>query len=328
MTDDHPTSGVEIAPVRFDGQVAVVTGAGSGLGRAYALLLAERGAEVVVNDVGERPGADGRMTASADLVAQEIRALGGAAVADRSSVATREGGASLAQTAMDAFGRVDVLVNNAGNIELTSFLKLDLGEIDRILDVHLRGAFYATHPCYRQMVEQQYGRIVFTTSGVGLLGNGGVSTYGAAKGGVFGLVQVLKLEGARHGIKVNAIAPMASTKLTTDVGMPQYRQVETEEVEPGLVAPVVAYLAGRDCPFTGETWSAGSGSVSRLFLGRTSGYFKHPVAQGPLTVEDVAAHVNAIRDETGYSTPEDWPAEWAEVVALLRSRSDAEAVSR
>ncbi len=305
------------AGVRFDGEVAVVTGAGNGLGRAYALLLASRGAKVVVNDFGQRPGPDGAMTSSAELVAAEIRGLGGEALAHRASIATRRGGADLAQAALDAFGRIDILVNNAGNIALTSFLKLDLESIDSILDVHLRGAFYVTHPCYAQMVKQQYGRIVMTTSGVGLLGNGGVSTYGAAKGGVFGLLQVLKLEGAKHGIKVNAVAPMASTKLTVDVGMPQYLELSEPEVAPELVAPVVAYFADRDCPFTGEVWSVGSGSVARLFIARTAGFFKHPTREGPLTVEDVVANVERIRDEAGYSTPQDWPAEWAQVAALV-----------
>lgn len=311
--------------VRFDGQVAIVTGAGNGLGRAYAMLLAERGAKVVVNDIGTSVAAGGAAESTAEAVAAEIERLGGIAVADRSSVATRDGGAELARTALDAFGRIDVLVNNAGNIALKSFLKLDIENIDAILDVHLRGAFYVTQPCYRQMVEQQYGRIVFTTSGVGLLGNGGIATYSAAKGGVFGLMQVLKLEGARHGIKVNAIAPMASTKLTNDVGMPQYMQVPADDVTPELVAPAVAYLASRNCPFTGETWSAGSGSVARLFIGRAPGFFKHPTLDGPLTIEDVAAHVETIRDETGYTTPSDWPAEWAEVVARLGAGSPATA---
>lgn len=309
--------------LRLDGEVAIVTGAGAGLGRAYAFLLASRGARVVVNDFGQRPGPDGVMASSAELVAREIVDLGGTAVAHRGSVATREGGADLAQAALDAFGRIDILVNNAGNIALTSFLKLDLGSIDQILDVHLRGAFYVTQPCYQQMVRQQYGRIVMTTSGVGLLGNGGVAAYGAAKGGVFGLLQVLKLEGAKHGIKVNAVAPMASTKLTVDVGMPQYLELAEPEVAPELVAPVVAYFAGRDCPFTGEVWSAGSGSVARLFIGRTEGFFRHPTLDGPLTVEDVVANVDRIRDETGYSTPEDWPAEWAQVVALVTGAAAA-----
>ena len=177
------------------------------------------------------------------------------------------------------------------------------------------------------MVKQQYGRIVMTTSGVGLLGNGGVSTYGAAKGGVFGLLQVLKLEGTKHGIKVNAVAPMASTKLSSVVGLPQYRQLAEPEVAPELVAPVVAYFAGRDCPFTGEVWSVGSGSVARLFIARTAGFFKHPTLDGPLTVEDVIANVDRIRDEEGYSTPEDWPAEWAQVAELVNSASAAAARS-
>ena len=141
------------------------------------------------------------------------------------------------------------------------------------------------------------------------------------------MLQGLKLEGAKHGIKVTAVAPIASTKLTTDVGKPQNRQLAEPEVAPELVAPVVAYFAGRDCPFTGEVWSVGSGSVARLFIARTAGFFKHPTLDGPLTVEDVIANVDRIRDEEGYSTPEDWPAEWAQVAELVNSASAAAARS-
>lgn len=305
---------------RLEGQVAIVTGAGSGLGRAYAKLLAARGARVVVNDIGIQKQPGGTFVSSAELTAQEIRDQGGEAIADTSSVATREGGQSIADLAMSKYGRIDILVNNAGNISLTSFNKLDLTAAQSIFDVHVWGAFYVTQPCYQQMVRQQYGRIVFTTSGVALFGNGGISPYAAAKGGVFGLLQVLKLEGAKHGIKVNAVAPMASTQLTEDVEMPQYHEVSEEMVIPELVAPVVGYFASRECSYTGETWSAGSGSVARLFVGRSPGFFKHPITQGRLTVEDVAGNLARIRSEENYTTPESWPAEWALLVDLLTGR--------
>ena len=305
---------------RYEGQVAIVTGAGSGLGRAYARLLAARGARVVVNDIGTREGPDGAPASSAELTAQEIRDEGGEAVADTSSVATRDGGRAIAELAMSEYGRIDILVNNAGNISLKSFNKLELDEAAPIIDVHVWGAFNVTQPCYQQMVRQQYGRIVFTTSGVALFGNGGIAPYAAAKGGVFGLLQVLKLEGARHGIKVNAVAPMASTPLTEDAEMPQYHQVSEDMVVPELVAPVVGYFAARECPCTGETWSAGSGSVARIFVGRSPGYFKHPVDDGALTLEDVAANVERIRSERNYTTPESWPDEWALLVDLLTNR--------
>jgi NAD(P)-dependent dehydrogenase (short-subunit alcohol dehydrogenase family) len=313
-------SGLLNTDLRFDGQVAIVTGAGSGLGRAYAKLLAARGARVVVNDVGILKQADGTSISSAERTAQEIRDLGGEAIANTSSVATRPGGQEIADLAMSQYGRIDILVNNAGNISSTSFNKLDLAAAEPIFDVHVWGAFYVTQPCYQQMVKQQYGRIIFTTSGVALFGNGGIAPYAAAKGGVFGLMQVLKLEGAKHGIKVNAVAPMATTQLTEDVGMPHYHQVSEEMVLPELVAPVVAYFASRECPHTGETWSAGSGSVSKLFIGRTPGIFKHPISQGRLTVEDVVANVERIRSEENYTTPFSWPDEWALLVDLLTGR--------
>lgn len=312
--------GVLNTNLRVDGQVAIVTGAGSGLGRAYAKLLAARGARVVVNDFGMRKQADGTTISTAELTAQEIRDQGGDAIADTSSVATRAGGQAIVDLAMSHYGRIDILVNNAGNISLKSFNKLELADAEPIFDVHVWGAFYVTQPCYQQMVKQQYGRIIFTTSGVALLGNSGIAPYAAAKGGVFGLLQVLKLEGAKHGIKVNAVAPMATTQLTEDVGMPHYHQVSEEMVAPELVAPVVGYFASRECDYTGETWSAGSGSVARLFIGRSPGYFKHPVSEGGLTVEDVVSNVERIRSEENYTTPESWPAEWALVVDLLTGR--------
>lgn len=241
-------------------------------------------------------------------------------IANTSSVATRAGGQEMADLAMSHYGRIDILVNNAGNISLTSFNKLDLADAEPIFNVHVWGAFYVTQPIYRQMVQQQYGRIIFTTSGVALLGNGGIAPYAAAKGGVFGLMQVLKLEGAKHGIKVNAVAPMATTQLTEDAAMPQYHQVSEAMVVPELVAPVVAYFASRECAYTGETWSAGSGSVARLFVGRSPGFFKHPISQGRLTVEDVLANVERIRSEENYTTPFSWPDEWALLVDLLTGR--------
>lgn len=313
-------SGLLNTDLRFDGQVAIVTGAGSGLGRAYAKLLAARGARVVVNDFGACKQANGTSISTAELTAREIRYQGGEAIADTSSVATRAGGQAITDLAMSHYGRIDILVNNAGNISLTSFNKLDLAAAEPIFDVHVWGAFYVTQPCYQQMVKQQYGRIIFTTSGVALLGNQGIAPYAAAKGGVFGLMQVLKLEGAKHGIKVNAVAPMATTQLTEDVGMPQYHQVSDEMVVPDLVAPVVGYFASRECAYTGETWSAGSGAVARLFVGRSPGFFKHPISQGSLTVEDVVANVDRIRSEENYTTPYSWPDEWALLVDLLTAR--------
>ncbi|MBS1881457.1 MAG: SDR family NAD(P)-dependent oxidoreductase [Actinobacteria bacterium] len=300
------------------GKVAIVTGAGRGLGRSYALALAERGAQVVVNDLGTAVDGSGSDVSSADTVAAEIRDLGGTAVAEHSSVATRVGGIAIVDRALEEFGQLDVLVNNAGNIELCSFAKLDLESIDRILDVHLGGAFYVTQPAYRAMLPRKSGSIIFTASGVASFGNLGASVYGAGKGGILGLLSVLKLEAARHGIRVNAVAPMAQTRMAADASLDEYNAVSEAAVGPDLCAPPVVYFASDECDLTGEVWSVASGSVARLFVGRTVGYFKNPDTKGPLSPEDVAEHVDQIRDLDGYSLPPTWPAEWEMVLEMFR----------
>jgi NAD(P)-dependent dehydrogenase (short-subunit alcohol dehydrogenase family) len=302
-------------------QVAIVTGAGAGLGRSYAIALAERGAKVVVNDLGANVDGTGGDPSPATAVAEEISALGGIAVPEHSSVATPEGGEAIVQRALDAFGQVDILVNNAGNIELSSMAKLDVRGMAKILDVHLGGAFYVTQPAYRAMLPRKRGSIVFTVSGVATFGNLGASVYSAAKGGIIGLLNVLKLEGARHGIRVNAVAPMAQTRLAADVDLAQYKGVTERSVRPDLVAPAVVYLASDACELTGEVWSVGSGSVSRLFVGRTEGYFKHPEAEGQMTAEEIAEHVDDIQDVDGFSIPPTWPEEWTVVLERLRDAS-------
>lgn len=299
----------------LDGRVAVVTGAGAGLGRSYALALAERGARVVVNDLGAEVAGPGSDASRAESVAREITGLGGEAVAETSTVATPEGGEAIVKRALDEWGRIDILVNNAGNLALSSFAKLDVREIDRILDVHLGGAFYVTQPAYRAMLPRKRGKIIFTASGVASFGNLGASTYGAAKGGVLGLMSVLKMEAARHGIQVNAVAPMAQTRMAGDVSL--YDHISPEAVSPDLVAPVVVFFASDACELTGEVWSVGSGSVNRLFTGRTAGYFKHPESEGALTAEDVAGNVERIRDPEGFTTPPSWPDELEMVIGRL-----------
>lgn len=300
-------------------RVAIVTGAGSGLGRSYALALAERGAKVVVNDLGAQVDGTGSDAGPATAVADEITALGGTAVPEHSSVATPEGGEAIVQRALEAFGQVDILVNNAGNIELSSMAKLDVRAMGKVLDVHLGGAFYVTQPAYRAMLPRKHGNIIFTVSGVATFGNLGASAYGAAKGGVIGLLHVLKLEAARHGIRVNAVAPMAQTRLAADVDLEQYKGLTEHSVSPDLVAPAVVYLASDACELTGEVWSVGSGSVSRLFVGRTEGYFKHPEGEGQMTAEEIAEHVDEIQDVDGFSIPPSWPEEWTMVLERLRT---------
>lgn len=304
--------------IDLSGKVAIVTGAGAGLGRSHAIALAERGARVVVNDLGAAVDGSGSDASRADAVVAEIRAAGGEAVAEHSSVATPEGGRAIVQRALDEWGQVDVLVNNAGNIELSSFAKLDVGEIDRLLDVHLGGAFYVTQPAYRAMLPRKSGSIVFTASGVASFGNLGASVYGAGKGGVLGLLSVLKLEAARHNIRVNAIAPMAQTRMAADANLEEYESVSAEAVGPDLCAAPVVYFASDECELTGEVWSVASGSVARLFVGRAPGYFKNPDREGALTPEDVASHLDEIRDLEGYSLPPSWPAEWEMVLELFR----------
>jgi NAD(P)-dependent dehydrogenase (short-subunit alcohol dehydrogenase family) len=283
--------------VDFEDRVAVVTGAGGGLGREHALLLASRGAAVVVNDLGGSVDGEGSNVSAADAVVVEIEAAGGVAVAEHSSVADPESGAAIVDKALDTYGRLDIVINNAGILRDKSFSNMDSSLIDPVLEVHLLGAFYVTRPAFVHMKEQGYGRILFTTSGSGVMGNFGQANYGAAKMGLVGLMNVLKVEGAKYGIKVNAMAPIAHTRMTEGLfgGI-------VELFSPGQVAPAAAYLVSEECELTGEIWSVGGGSVSRFFIGLTDGYFKHP-NDGALTIEDVAANVQSIRSELGYVVP-------------------------
>jgi NAD(P)-dependent dehydrogenase (short-subunit alcohol dehydrogenase family) len=305
----------------FDGRVAVVTGAGGGLGREYALLLASRGARVVVNDTGGSTAGEGADEGPAESVAREIRDLGGEATADTHSVATPEGGEAVVRTALDAYGTVDIVVNNAGILRDAPFHEMTAELLDPVLDVHLKGAFYVTTPAWNVMREQGYGRVINTISAAGVLGTANKSNYGAAKTGLIGLTRVLAAEGAAHGIKVNAVAPIALTRMLTQsltrTGAPgkglepepdpaeQAMTVErmmsfVDRLDPALVAPVVAYLAHEDCPVSGEMYTVGAGHVARFFVGRTDGYF-NPA----LSLEDVRDHFDEIRDETGYTVPKD-----------------------
>lgn len=299
----------------LEGRVAIVTGAGAGLGRSYALGLAERGAKVLVNDLGARLDGSGGDSSLADAVVAEITEKGGVAVADHTSVATPEGGEAIVEHTVEEFGGVDVLVNNAGNMRLSSFAKVDVRSIHEVLDVHLGGAFYVTHPAYLLMAGQKRGRIIFTTSGLAIFGIYGASVYSAAKGGILGLMNVLEHEGRRYGIKVNAVAPMARTRMSGD---DLYSELPQDFVGPEHVAPIVVYLASDECEPTGELWTVGAGNVARVVTGRAAGLFKHPGKVGILTAEDVADHLDQIRGSSDLSEPEDWPAEWRMVVELFK----------
>jgi len=276
--------------VRFDGRVAIVTGAGGGLGREHALLLASRGAKVVVNDLGGGTDGTGASAGPAERTAKEIEDLGGVAVADASSVATVEGGQAIVDTALDAFGGVDVVISNAGILRDKAFHNLTPELLDPVLDVHLKGAFHVLRPAWVKMREAGYGRVLVTASNAGILGNFGQSNYGAAKMGLVGLARVLAQEGPRHNIKANVLAPIARTRMTEELLAPK--------LDPGLVAPVAAWLVSEECPVTGEIYSAGGGRVARFFIGLTEGY-----ANPALTLEDVRDHVDEIRHEKGYTVP-------------------------
>jgi NAD(P)-dependent dehydrogenase (short-subunit alcohol dehydrogenase family) len=296
---------------RFEGRVAVVTGAGRGIGRAYAHLLADRGAGVVVNDLGGSMEGEGADAEPASTVAAEIVAAGGTAIADTNDVATTAGAEALVDTAVDKLGRIDILVNNAGIIRWAAFPEADADNLARHLAVHLTGSFNTTRAAWPHMLEQGYGRIVMTTS-TGVLGLPNNLAYASAKGGVIGLARCLATAGAAHDIKVNLVAPAAYTRMASGPG--------ADQLPPELVAPLVAYLAHEDCPVNGEIYSAGAGRVARMFIGITPGYAQTDRA---LTVEDVAAHWATINDESGYYVPGDLN-DWAKsfMAHLAPSRSE------
>jgi NAD(P)-dependent dehydrogenase (short-subunit alcohol dehydrogenase family) len=282
-----------MADLGFDGKVAIITGAGGGLGRSHALELAKRGALIVVNDLGGAIDGTGSDKGAAERVVDEIKAAGGEAVANYDSVATPEGGASIVKTAVDTFGKVDIIINNAGILRDTSFKNMTPDQVNPVLDVHLRGAFYVTQPAWQLMRDQGYGRIINTASAAGIFGNFGQANYGAAKMGLVGLTRVLAIEGAKNNIKVNAIAPVAKTRMTEELLGPV-----ADGLAPEFVTPVVAYLVHEDCPVTGEIYSIAGGQVSRFFVGRTPGWYKPD-----LTPEDVRDNFETIRNEEGYTVP-------------------------
>jgi len=253
---------VTVNPIRFDDQVAIVTGAGGGLGRTYACALAQRGARVVVNDLGCARDGTGSTSAPADAVVAEIRAAGGQAVANYDSVATPEGGARIVQTALQSFGRLDILINNAGIIRDKTFPKLTPEMWAEVIAVHLNGAYNVTHPAFFTMREQNYGRILFATSSTGLFGNFGQTNYGAAKMGLVGFMHCLKLEGERYHIQVNCVAPLAFTRINAEI-IPENLQAS---LKPEYVAPLVLYLCAKECSVNGGIYNAAMGHFSRTAL--------------------------------------------------------------
>lgn len=290
--------------IRFDGRSAIVTGAGTGLGRVYALNLAKRGANVVVNDLGcDRHGSGERSSRPADKVVEEIKGAGGEAVANYDSVASPEGGEKIVRTALDAYGKVDILINNAGILRDKSFMKMEPENWKAVMDVHLDGAYNVTRPAFRVMRQNRYGRIVVTTSSAGLYGNFGQANYAAAKMGLVGLMHTLKLEGAKYNIKINAIAPMALSRMTEDLMTPEM----AKNTSPDFVAPMVVYLCSEELSDSGQIYFAGAGVYCRAAL-----VTRPPVLVGngeiPPSAEEVMARIDevkSLKDAREYASFED-----------------------
>lgn len=294
----------------FDGRVAVVTGAGGGLGRAYALQLAQRGAAIVVNDVGGSVAGTGADAAKAQQVVEEIQTHGGRAVASTASVTDSGAGQDLLQAALEEFGRLDILINNAGILRDKAFHKMTDDGFRAVVDVHLFGAFNVTQPIYAHMREQQYGRIVLTTSAAGLYGNFGQVNYSAAKLALVGMAKSLAHEGLKRNVKTNAISPAALSRMTEDLMPAGLGQA----MAPDVVAPVVGYLAHESCALNGEVLTAFGGHVGRAFIGESLG-----VTADDLTIEAVADRLDEIRSLHDFAMP----ASPMDSLALLANTSTA-----
>ncbi|GGN23037.1 SDR family NAD(P)-dependent oxidoreductase [Streptomyces fuscichromogenes] len=290
--------------ITFEGRVAVVTGAGGGLGRSHALDLAARGAKVVVNDLGGDITGTGSGTSMADQVVKEIEEAGGTAVACYDSVATPEGGAAIVRTALDAFGTLDILVNNAGNIRNAPFTSLTPEAIDALLAVHVRGAFYVTQPAFAVMRDKRYGRIVFTSSGAGVFGNKEQANYAAAKTALLGLANVVALEGAPYGIKANTILPTAASRMAEGMSADSMADAPTTPAHhaPEVITAMVTYLASETNPYSQEAFSVARGRYARVFTGVVDGWYVPPTDPVP-TADDVHAHIDRIRDRSVYHVP-------------------------
>mgnify|MGYP000220383701 CR=1 FL=1 len=299
--------------LRFDERVVIITGAGGGLGRAHALELARRGARILVNDPGSAVDGTGSSTFAADRVVEEITALGGIAAPNHDSVATSEGGQAIVQAALDAFGRVDVLINNAGILRDKAFHQMDAAMIDSVIDVHLKGALFVSQPAFRAMRAQGYGRIVNTSSASGLFGNFGQANYGAAKAGLAGLTRVLAIEGAGHGIRVNAIAPVASTRMTQDI-----LGDLVAKVAPETVSPLVAFLAHEDCPVNGHVYSVAGGRIARIMVVETHGVVL--TENTPEAIRDQLPQIDEL-DVSEYHEPSSLEDEMAIIAKALAQAS-------
>ncbi|HON39729.1 MAG TPA: SDR family oxidoreductase [Deltaproteobacteria bacterium] len=281
-----------MAKIDFTGRVAIVTGAGAGLGRCHALELAKRGAKVVINDLGGARDGVGSDSSAANKVVEEIKALGGEAVPNYDNVASVEGGANIVKTAVDAFGKVDILINNAGILRDKSFTKMEEENWDAVMNVHLKGAYCVSRPAFEVMRANNYGRIIMTTSGAGLFGNFGQSNYASAKMGLIGLTNVLKLEGAKYNIMTNVIVPVAASRLTEDVLPPEF----FEKMKPDFVTPAVLYMCSDKCTDNGMIINAALGYFSRT-----------AVMTGPGAI---------LSDGKKIPTPEEVMESWSKITSL------------
>jgi NAD(P)-dependent dehydrogenase (short-subunit alcohol dehydrogenase family) len=312
--------------VTFDGRIAIITGAGGGLGRTYAHDLAKRGAAVVVNDLGGSFDGQGSSHRMADQVVAEILAAGGKAVASYDSVATSTGGEAVVQTAVEAFGRVDILINNAGTLRNAPFDELPDSAIDAMIDVHLKGAFYVTRPAFRLMKSQRYGRIVFASSAAGIFGNAEQAAYGAAKAGVVGLMNVLSQEGRPYNINCNALLPTAESRM--GAAMPPKQLQEFGAVfasagsllgntgTPPFVTPMVTFLASEACQSTHGIYSASLGRYARVFVAASDGWVG-PRDAAP-SAEDIQSHFEEISNRSKVAVPFSLMDEFVEIIKRLK----------
>lgn len=296
-------------PIRFDDQVVIVTGAGGGLGRAHALLFAQHGAKVVVNDLGGSTHGEGANASAADQVVAQIRAAGGTALANHDSVTDGE---KIVQNALDCFGRVDVLVNNAGILRDKTFHKMEDADWELVYKVHVEGAYKVTRAAWPHLREQNFGRVIFTASTSGIYGNFGQSNYGMAKLGLYGLTRTLAIEGRKNNILVNAIAPTGATRMTEGLIPPQV----FEQLKPELISPLVVYLGSAGCEETSGLFEVGGGWIGKVRWERSLGVGFDPRAG--FAAEDVAAHWQQIGDFEGAAHPQDNLEAMREMMANLQ----------
>jgi NAD(P)-dependent dehydrogenase (short-subunit alcohol dehydrogenase family) len=290
--------------IDFEDQVVIVTGAGRGLGRLYAIEIARRGGSVVVNDLGGTMHGEGSDPSVADRVVEEIERAGGVAVSSHDSVASPEGGEAIVRTAIERFGRVDAVVSNAGIFQTAEFEKLSVEDWRHMLSVHLDGSFHLSQPAFRVMKSQGYGRFVFIASSAGLFGQPQSAHYAAAKAGIVGLANVIAIEGAAHGILANSVLPFGSSRMLTEtVGGEQVAAQSPflSALDPELVVPIVVFLASRACAFSHRNYSAGAGRYARVFIGLGKGWVSRPGSRP--SADDLAAHLDEVSATEPFSVP-------------------------